>query len=113
MAVAWTQLANWGPMVNPGSWQTHYWRIPFAGTPHIVAAAYISYVSIGEKDGVAGSAMAAFKRFEFLDDQGILRETEVTAASAFLEVEKCVSITVALDLEVALVCGGWAFHYLT
>lgn len=113
MAVAWTQLATWGPIVNAGSWQTHYWRIPFAGAPHIVAAAYINYVSIGAKDGVAGSAMAAFKRFEFLDGNGLVQETEVTSVSAFLEVERCVSITVALDLEVAFACAGWAFHFLS
>jgi hypothetical protein len=113
MAVDWTILASWGPFRNPDAWQTNYWRIPFAGTPHIVASAYINYVSIGVLNGIPGSALAAFKRFEFLDNDGLVQEVEITSDWAFVEVDRCVSITVALDLECAIACGGWSFHFLS
>ena len=112
MAVAWTQLASWGPFLNPGTRQNNYWRIPFGGAPHIVASAYINYVSIAANNPTAGWALAAFKRFEFMDDNGLVQETELTSVVSFVEIERCVSITVALDLEFAIAEAGWAFHYL-
>jgi hypothetical protein len=115
MTVAWTQLVSWGPISNPGSLQKHYFRFPFAGAPHIVASAYLDVVSIGAKDGVSGFAFATFKRFEFFDQNGLVQERELSDADpwAFVEVERCVSITIALNLEVAVACGGWSFHTLT
>src|SRR4051812_8368743 len=98
MPVNFVQDFSWGPISNAGDLQTHYFRIPFGGTPHIKATAYLAEVSIGQKDGRAGTAVATFKRFEFLDDNGIVQETELAAVSSFLEVNRCVSITIALDL---------------
>ena len=118
MAVDYTQLASWGPISNPGPWQTNYWRIPFEGAPHIVASAYINYVSIATVTGTttAGAAIAAFKRYEFLNASGQVQLVEFSEqpelARAFVDVERCVSITVALDLKGAFAVGGWSFHYL-
>jgi hypothetical protein len=66
-------------------------------------------MSNGATGGLAGVAVASFKRFEFLDDQGPTLETEITNISSFIEVENCVSITIALDLIDATACGGWTF----
>jgi hypothetical protein len=57
-------------------------------------------------------AVATFKRFEFLDDKGFVREVDRPEVSSFIEVERCVSITVALDLIAATGCGGWSFVWL-
>jgi hypothetical protein len=104
--------ATWGPLTNPGALQTNYWRIPFAGAPHILGSAFLSEVSTGELDGTAGVAVATFKRFEFLDEKGSVREVDQPEVSSFIEVERCVSITVALDLIAATGCGGWSFVWL-
>jgi hypothetical protein len=112
MAVNWVQAATWGLIVNTGDLQTNYWRIPFEGTPHILATAYMAEVSLGAKDGTVGTAVATFKRFEYLDANGLVQETELSAVSSFLEVNNCVSITVALDLDDATGMGGWSFYYL-
>jgi hypothetical protein len=113
VAVSWAQTWSWGPITNAGDLQTHYFRIPFAEAPHIVGSAYLSEVSTGGKNGVAGVAVAAFKRFEFLDEEGVVQETELTTISSFVEVDKCVSITIALDLVDATACGGWSFYWLS
>jgi hypothetical protein len=68
---------------------------------------------IGGGSGTAGVAVASFKRFEFLDDNGIVQETELTSVSSFVEVQRCVSITIALDLVAATGCGGWSFYWLS
>jgi hypothetical protein len=112
VAVGWVMNATWGPITNPGALQTNYWRIPFEGTPHILGSAFLSEVSIGTRDGVAGVAVATFKRFEFVDDKGSIQEVDQTAVSSFIEVERCVSVTVALDLVAATGCGGWSFVWL-
>jgi hypothetical protein len=72
-------------------------------------------VSISSNDGTAGVAVATFKRFEFFDRDGLVQETELgeTDPWAFVEVERCVSITIALNLAAAIACGGWSFHTLT
>jgi hypothetical protein len=112
VAVGWVMNASWGPITNPGALQTNYWRIPFTGAPHILGSAFLSEVSIGTHDGVAGVAVATFKRFEFLNDKGSIQEVEQTEVSSWIEVERCVSITVALDLIAATGCGGWSFVWL-
>ena len=113
MAVDFVQTWTWGPIFNPGGQQNNYFRIPFAGTPHIIGSAYLAEMSNGASNGVAGVAVASFKRFEFLDDQGLTQETELTNISSFIEVESCVSITIALDLIDATACGGWTFYWLS
>ncbi|SPB14765.1 hypothetical protein NOV72_01997 [Caballeronia novacaledonica] len=113
MAVEFVQTFTWGPIVNASDLQTHYFRIPFPGLPHIVASAYLAEVSIGQKDGRVGTAVATFKRFEFLDGNGFMQETELEAVSSFLEVDRCVSVTIALDLDVATGMGGWSFYFLS
>jgi hypothetical protein len=114
MAVGTVWIASWGPINNPGAFQPNYWRIPFAGTPHILATAYLAEVSVGSLgDGIGGTAVASFKRFEFMDDDGFVQETEVTSVTSILEVSRCVSITVALDLVVATGMGGWTFYSLS
>jgi hypothetical protein len=113
MAVDFVQTWTWGPIVNPGALQKNYFRIPFAGTPHIIGSAYLAEVSIGGTDGQAGVAAATFKRIEFLYDQGIVQETEFTDVSSYIEVVNCVSITIALNLVDATGCGGWTFHWLS
>ena len=113
MPVDFVQAFNWGPIVNAGDLQTNYFRIPFGGTPHIVASAYLAEVSIGQKDGKVGTAVATFKRFEFLDNNGIVQETELTEVSSSLEVVQCVSVTIALNLEIATGMGGWSFYFLS
>ena len=112
MAVGFMMAASWGPITNGGDRQNNYWRIPFDGAPHIVASAYLAEVSTGELNNVAGVALASFKRFEFLDGDGNLQETEVTDVVAFVEVERCVSITVALDVIAATAMGGWSFYWM-
>jgi len=113
MSVNFVQIASWGPINNAGDLQTHYFRIPFSDTPHIIATAYLAEVSIGQKDGRVGTAVATFKRFEFLDDNRIVQEKELTAVSSILEVTRCVSITIALDLDIAVGMGGWSFYFLS
>ena len=54
--------------------------------------------------------MAAFKRFEFLDNNSNVQETEITSVASWLLVENCVSITIALDLQDATAMGGWTFY---
>lgn len=113
MAVNFVQTWTWGPISNPGPLQNNYFRVPFDGSPHIIGSAYLAEVGIGRSGPESGVAVAAFKRFEFLDDQGIVRETEITGVSSFIEVVKCVSITIALDLDTATGCGGWTFYWLS
>jgi hypothetical protein len=113
MAVGFVMAATWGPIeVAAGPLQTNYWRIPFDGAPHIVATSCLSEVSIGGHDGRSGVAVATFKRFERLDDSGRTQEIELTEVSSILEVERCVSITIALDLQDAVAMGGWSFYWL-
>jgi hypothetical protein len=109
MPVDWVQTWTWGLITNPGSLQTNYFRIPFSGTPHIIGSAYLAELSPGEQ----GVAVAAFKRFEFLDGNGLVQETEITSVASFIEVENCVSITIALDLIAATVLGGWTFYWVS
>ncbi len=112
MAVNWVQTTTWGPITNPGELQNNYARIPFQGLPHILASAYLNEVSTGELDSVAGTALAAFKRFEFMDDNGIVQEQELTSVTSWIDVPRCVSITIALDIRAATACGGWTYYYL-
>jgi hypothetical protein len=112
MPVNWVQTWTWGPLNNPGDLQNHYFRIPIDGAPHVIASAYLNEVSIGLKDGVAGTALAAFKRFEFIDDNG-LQETELTTITSWIEVRKCVSITLAFDLRAAFANAGWTIYWVS
>jgi len=112
MPVAWIELGTWGPFRNSGTRQNNYWRIPFSGSPHIIASAYINYVSLAANNPTAGWAMATFKRFEFMDDNGFVQETDVPSVVSGIEVFNCVSITVALDLEYAIAEAGWTFYCL-
>ena len=112
MSVSFAILGSVGPITNLGPLQTNYFRIPFSGAPHIVASAYLSEVSTGGHNGQAGIAVATFKRFEFLDNNGVVQETELTSVSSILEVVRCVSITIALDLADATAMGGWSFFFL-
>lgn len=75
------QAVSWGPWTNPGSMQRNYFRIPFDGAPHILATAYLDVVSIGDQDGSAGAAVAAFKRYEYLDANGQVQEQELDNTS--------------------------------
>ena len=113
MAIDWIETGSWGPLTNSGDLQTNYFRVPFAGAPNILATAYLAEVSIGETGGVAGVAVATFKRFEFLDDGGNLQETELTSVASWVWVPRCVSVTIALDLVAATACGGWTFYALS
>jgi hypothetical protein len=112
MAVNWVQTTTWGPITNDGDWQRNYFRIPFAGTPHILASAYLNEVSIGLLNDVPGLALAGFKRFEFLGDNGLTQETEVSGIVSWIDVPRCVSITIAFDLRAATGCAGWTYYYL-
>jgi hypothetical protein len=113
MAVDGIQAWTFGPFTNEGELQTHYWRMPVAGLPHILATAYLNEVSIGQLNGTRGIASAAFKRFEFMDEKGLVQETELTDIVSAIDVQRCVSITIALDLRAATACGGWTFYYLS
>ncbi len=113
MAVNWVQTTTWGPITNPGELQNNYARIPFQGLPHILASAYLNEVSTAELNGEAGVAVAAFKRFEFMDESGIVQEQELASIVSWIEVPRCVSITIALDIVAATACGGWAYYYLS
>jgi hypothetical protein len=113
MAVDWVMLVSWGPLTNSGDSQPNYWRVPFSGAPHILASAYLGAVSTGTLNDVAGVAIAAFKRFEFLDANGNIQEQEVAQPQSGLEVENCVSITVVLELTAAAAIGGWSFFFVS
>lgn len=103
--------ASWGPLENSGGdLQHNYFRIPFGGAPTVFATSYLAEVSIGSANGQAGVAVAAFKRFEFLDNNGNVQETEITSVASWLLVANCVSITIALDLQDATAMGGWTFY---
>jgi hypothetical protein len=113
VAVDWVQTTTWGPIVNSGELQTHYAQISFQGLPHILASAYLNEVSIGVLNNEAGTAVAAFKRFAFRDDHGDVKEQELTSITSWIDVPRCVSITIALDIRAATACGGWAYYYLS
>jgi hypothetical protein len=115
MAVDWISPVRWGPWGNSGVEQFNYYRFPFAGAPHIIATAYLDQVSLGTVPGsnTAGTAIAAFKRFEFLDDQGVVQETELTVIESWIDVPRCVSITIAFDLEAAFATAGWTFYSIS
>lgn len=102
-------MTTWGPIANPGERQNHYYRIPFAGAPTILASSYLAEVSVGLKDGVMGIAVATFKRFEYLDDGGLVQEKDLDTVLSCIKVERCISITIALDLIDATALGGWTF----
>lgn len=103
--------ASWGPLESSGGDVQHnYFRIPFGGAPTVFATSYLAEVSIGAADGQAGVAVAAFKRFEFLDANGVVQETEIASVASWLLVASCVSITIALDLQDATALGGWTFY---
>ena len=87
--------------------------MPFSGAPHILATAYLDQVSLGTYGGHGGTALAAFKRFEFLDDQGAVQQTELTTISSWIDVPRCVSITIAFDLEAAFATAGWTFYWIS
>ena len=110
MTIEWVQTWTWGPLDNPGELQNHYFRVPVDGAPHIVATAYLSELSTGLLGGTPGIAVAAFKRFEFLDDQGSTQDTELTTITSWVDVPRCVSITLAFDLRAAFANAGWTFY---
>ena len=106
-------VASWGPLQYSGTDVQHnYFRIPFGGAPNVLATSYLAEVSIGDTNGQAGVAVVAFKRFEFFDDNGVVQETEITSVGSSLFVARCVSITIALDLQDATGLGGWTFYGL-
>ena len=113
MPVDWVQVTTWGPLTNGGELQNNYARIPFAGQPHILASAYLNEVSIGIFNNAPGIALASFKRFEFMDDRGIVQEQELTTITSWIDVPRCVSITIALDIRAATACAGWTYYYLS
>jgi len=103
--------ASWGLLENSGGdLQTNYYRIPFEGAPTVFANSYLAEMSIGSANGQAGTAVAAFKRFEYLDNNGLVQETEITSVASWLLVPNCVSITIGLDLIAATALGGWTFY---
>ena len=89
-------------------------HIPYSAhvAPHIVATAYLNELSTAELNGVAGIAVAAFKRFEFFDDAGVVQETELTTITSWIDVPQCVSITIAFDLRAAFANAGWTFYWI-
>ena len=113
MTVGWVQAWSWGPIYNSGERQNYYFRVPVTGTPHIIATASLNVLSTIELDGVAGHALASFDRFEFLDDQGVTQETEVPSITSWVDVPRCVSITLAVGLRAAAACGQWSFYGLS
>jgi hypothetical protein len=114
MAVDAVQSFTWGPLDNSTvNQQSNFFRIPVSGTPNILATSYLAEVSIGDQGTTAGVAVASFKRFEFLDGNGLVQETELSSISSAIFVERCVSITVAFDLIDAIACAGWTFYWLS
>jgi hypothetical protein len=112
MSVIHIQPASWGPLTNAGDLQTNYFRVPFAGTPNITATSYLSEVSIGIRSGRMGTVVASFKRYEYLDDNGYVQVVELPLVKSFLEVKRCISITIALNIDIATGMGGWSFYYM-
>lgn len=114
MAVDFVQAWTWGPLTTSGGLQTHYFKVPFSGAPHIIGTAYLAEVSIGgQVNGTAGVAVACFKAYEYLDQDGVLVKTQIDSVASFVEVENCVSITIALDITDATGMGGWSFYWLS
>jgi len=114
MAVDFVWPWSWGPLSNSGGFQPNYFRIPFENAPHIFGTAYLAELSTGSSDGTDGVAVATFKRFEFLDDNGIVQQSpDLTSVSSWIDVPRCVSITIALDLIDATALGGWSFYFLS
>ena len=112
MAVDWVQSFTWGPIRSTDGEQTHHARIPFQGTPNILATAYINAISSADVDEVVG-AMATFERFEFMNREGIVREIVVTSPTAFIEVQRCVSITLEFVIRTAWAEAGWSVYFLS
>jgi hypothetical protein len=110
LAIDLASVGTWGPINNPGELQNNYFRVPFDGAPDIVATAYLNELSTGELNGIGGTAVAAFKRFEFFDDAGVVQETELTTITSWIYVPRCVSITIAFDLRAAFANAGWTFY---
>lgn len=112
MSVNWIQAWTWGPLASPGGEQTHHFRIPFRDHPHIIATAYLNATSSADVDEVVG-AMATFRSFEFLDEEGFVREVVQPSPSAFVEVQRCVSVTLEYVIRVAWAEAGWTIYYLS
>jgi hypothetical protein len=115
MAVDFVQAFSWGPITSPGGPSVNFFRIPFAGAPHILGSAYLKNVytmAPGQPPDGAG-AWALFTRFEFLDDNGRIQETEILSPPGFVEVQRCVSITIMFLINDAHAVGGWSFYWLS
>jgi hypothetical protein len=57
--------------------------------------------------------MATFERFEFMNREGIVREIVVTSPTAFIEVQRCVSITLEFVIRTAWAEAGWSVYFLS
>jgi hypothetical protein len=105
---------SWGPFQNSGALQVHHFKMPFSGAPHVFATAYLSEVSTGGVvDGNAGVAMVCFLSWEYLDNDGHKHTQHATGVPNAIEVEKCVSITIDLEVVEATAVGGWTFYVLS
>jgi hypothetical protein len=113
MPVDFYAAVSWGPFTNAGPEQKHHALIPFSGAPHVMGTAYLAEVSRGELDYTAGVALACFASYAYQDPDGRVLTHDISPVASNIEVENCVSITIALDVVAATAMGGWTFYLVT
>jgi hypothetical protein len=110
----WVSVGFWDRYNDSDTEQKNYWRVPYAGTPNIIATTCLSAFSGGiDLDAnVTGLALASFKRYEYLDENGAVQEVEVTRPTNWLQIDRVVSITFALDVTRAWAELGFTVHFV-
>ena len=109
----WVSVGFWDRYNDSDTEQKNYWRVPYDGAPNIVATAYLSAFSggIDLDNSVTGLALASFKRYEYLDESGEVQEVEITTPTNWLQIERVVSITLALDVTKSWAELGFTVHF--
>jgi hypothetical protein len=111
MAIDFYQAWTWGPFQNPGPLRCHHFTVPFQGLPHVIGTSYLAGVSSGELNYTAGAALACSANYTW--QNGDVLAVDVENVASFIEVQDCVSITIAVDVVAATATGGWTFYVVT
>jgi hypothetical protein len=93
--------------------QRHHFTVPFQGLPHGIGTSCLAEVCSGELNYTAGVALACFANYAWQNSDGDVLVVDVENVASFIEVQDCVSITIAVDVVAATAMGGWIFYPVT